>query len=121
MSQKVENMKRRRGPDIWVKLISWFEIISWVILFITLYVITKAKPQVENFFDKFLKVSLRKTWDLELAQYAFYLMIILLTLSICALVVNSKRHRRKSDRYSFTLILMSMVSFIGIVIYTLYF
>lgn len=113
-------VERRKGTDIWVKLISWFSAISWVMMFIVLYIVTKAGPQIENYFHKLFNASLRKTWDYELAQYALYLMILLLMLCLFGILINAQRHKRKSDKYSLSLIIMSILSVVGIFVYLIY-
>jgi formate hydrogenlyase subunit 3/multisubunit Na+/H+ antiporter MnhD subunit len=115
---KTSHSERRKGPDIWVRAISWSSVAGWSLLFLIICILSKAKPEAETFFDKMLKVHLRKTWDIDLAQYAFYLMIFLLFLSVSTFIVNIKRHRRKTDRYSISIILMIVFSIIGIIAYT---
>jgi formate hydrogenlyase subunit 3/multisubunit Na+/H+ antiporter MnhD subunit len=110
-------IERRKGPDIWMKIVSWASIAGWIVLFAIIYILSKAKPQTENFFDKMLNVRLRKTWDIDLAQYAFYLMIFLLIFSFSTFIINIKRHKRKTDRYSPSIILMFIFSVMGIISY----
>ena len=113
--------KRRQGPDIWARIISWIGFSSWFILFTILYIMTKAGPEVEGFFDRLLNVHLRKTWDLELASYAFYLMIFLFVFSVFGFFANIKRHRRKEDKFSISILIMIILSILGIIYYLINF
>jgi len=112
---------RRRGPDILVKWVRWTGLFAWIIVIIIYVLITSAKPDVENFVDKFLNVQLRKTWDITLMHYAFGLMVALFILCLCTLFINAKRQRRKEDKYSFSIILLGVSSVIGIVYYLIKF
>lgn len=118
MNPAVKNdaQERRRGPDIWIKFLRVAAIFVWMALLIILSLIDKAKPQVENFFSHLFNVTLRQSWDTDLLTYACYVSIIMLVFSIFALLVNMKRHRRKSDRYSKSIIIMIIFS-----IYVIYF
>lgn len=113
--------KRRVGPDIWMRVISWIGFFSWFVLFSILYILTKARPQIEGYIDKLLSVHLRKSWDLDLARYAFYLMIFLLLSSIFGFFVNKRRHKRKEDRYNISIIIMFFLSLFGIFYYLISF
>ncbi|KXG77468.1 hypothetical protein [Thermotalea metallivorans] len=112
-----EYYDRRKGPDIWVKLVRWLGFIAWGIMFFIITITDRAKPQAETFFERLFKVQIRQTWDFGLIRYAFYLMITLCILCVIGLIINSRRHRRKTDRYNFSLILMMGLGIIGIIMY----
>lgn len=112
-----EYYDRRKGPDIWVKLVRWLGFTAWGIMFFIITITDRAKPQSETFFERLFKVQVRQTWDFGLIRYAFYLMITLCILCVIGLIINSRRHRRKTDRYNFSLILMMGLGIIGIIMY----
>jgi len=112
---------RRKGPDILLKLITWISFIGWVLIVGVLAIISKAGPQTATFFDRLLETRIRGTWDYELMQYAFYLLIVMLVLGLTGLAMNSRRHRRKTDRYRLSLIIMTIFSLAGIILYLLTF
>ena len=109
--------ERRQGPDIWTRSLSWLGTIGWLMLFVALLLAAKAKPQVETFFDRWYNLRLRTTWDTELAQIVFYLMILGVLLSVAGLFINSRRYRRRDDEVRVSLILMAVVSLGGIFFY----
>lgn len=111
--------ERRKGPDILVKLITWISLINWLIVTAIIAIIAMASPKTETFFDRLMEVRVNKSLNEELAQYAFYLMVVLLLLSIVGLIINSRRHRRKTDRYRVSLVLTGIFSVLGIIIYML--
>jgi hypothetical protein len=112
-----EYYDRRKGPDLWVKLVNWLGILAWGIMFFIIAITDRAKPPMETFFDRFFKVQVRQTWDFGLLQYALYLMITLCVLCVIGLVINSRRHRRKNDRYSISLFLMMGLGIFSIIMY----
>ncbi|WP_017756716.1 hypothetical protein [Calidifontibacillus oryziterrae] len=109
---------RRRGPDFWSKALVVAPIIAWILLFLILSVIHTAQPEAYTFFDRILNLSQRRTyWDSHVLKSAFYTSIILLVLSIFFLIVNKYRHKRKTDRYSYSLIITMIFSFAMILFY----
>ncbi len=108
---------RRKKPDMWVKSLRWLAVVGWLIMLVALFIISEAKPQTQNFFDKITTSQSTTTWNIELAGYIFYLMLIGLVMGAAGIVINVKRHRRKTDEYRISLILITLMSFIGILLY----
>ena len=108
---------RRKGPDLLIKTLRWLGIFGWFVMIAALYIIDMAKPEEENMFTRKLDVSVRKTWDPELIQYLFYLLIFGLCISVIGIVINSRRHHRKDDRFRYILITLGVISFFGIIKY----
>ena len=108
-------LERRKGPDLWVKLLGWLAIVGWFLMFAVLFIIDRAKPEHENMFTKSANIKVRTTWNQELINYIFYLMIFGLCMSIIGLVINSRRHHRAKDRFRYTLIILGIISFFGII------
>lgn len=122
MSNEFKRSKKDRvGPDFWVKWIKFSSVFCWVIFFIILCIIDRSKPPYLCFIDRMRNTYFVKPWDLDLVQYAFYLLIFLLFFCIFSLIVNSKRHKRKSDSYSISLVVLCVFSLIGIIVYTVSF
>lgn len=80
---------RRRGPDILVKWVKWASLISWLIVSIVLFIIDRARPPVETFFERVLNIKLRTTWDEDLLKYSFYLLIALFIFCAISLIFNA--------------------------------
>ncbi len=108
---------RRKGPDLWSKTLRWLGIFGWFVMFVAIFIIDRAKPEEENMFTKAAKVSVRKTWNPELIHYLLYLMIFGLCISVIGMVINSRRHHRKDDRFSYILIILGVISSFGIIKY----
>ncbi len=108
---------RRMGADLWTKTLRWLGVFGWFVMFVALFIIDRAKPEEENMFTKAANVSVRKTWNQELIQYLFYLMIFGLCISVIGIVINSRRHHRKDDRFKYILIILGIISSFGIIKY----
>ncbi|MEJ2200915.1 MAG: hypothetical protein P8X63_07865 [Desulfuromonadaceae bacterium] len=109
--------ERRQGPDFWVRFIRWMAVTVWALMLIALFLVGWAKPQIATFFDRYYHLTLRSSWDMELAKYIFYCMIGGLSLSISGLVANHRRHRRRGDEYLVSLFLGALLCCCGIVLY----
>jgi hypothetical protein len=108
---------RRKGPDLLNKILRWLGIFGWFVMIVALYIIDMAKPEEENMFTKTADISVRKTWDLKLIHYLFCLMIFGLCISTIGIVINSRRHHRKDDRFKYILITLGAISTFGIIKY----
>ena len=109
--------ERRRGPDVVVKAVWWIVGISWA-LFITAITFTDlAKPKNETFFDRFFDVSVRGYWDEDLLRYSFYIVLMNLVVCIIGFVLNILRQRRKTDKISKSIIILSVITLSGILWY----
>ena len=45
-------IERRKGPDLWGKVLGWLGVFGWFLMFVALFIIDRAKPQTENIFTK---------------------------------------------------------------------
>lgn len=93
-------------------------------MFIALVVLAKAKPESSLIDEHFLaqfgyEVTLRRAWDMDLARYIFYLMVMGLCLSVIGLPLHLRRARREDDGYGLYLVLLGIISLAGIIIYQL--
>ena len=109
-------VERRKGPDLLVRSLSWASVIALLALLAAAWVTAKAKPQMENFFEKFYRVNLyhRPGWDLELMRYMVVLFSLSGLVSIGGLIVNSRRKRRRGDFIRLTLVFCLLLSLAGL-------
>ncbi len=109
--------ERREGPDFWIRLLTWSGLLGGISLVGALFITAVAKPEIETFFDRFYDLRLRRSWDLELMEYIFYLLLFCLFSCIGGLVINHLRKRRKADQTRASLIFMICISIFGLVQY----
>jgi hypothetical protein len=72
-----------------------------------------AKPQLETFFDRYYNLTLRTTWNMELANYIGVLLVGSFIISVIGLIINSKRLKRKDDYIRATLVLSLVISLVA--------
>ncbi len=112
---------RRRGPDLWIRSLRYLALAGWGALLCAFFVLVKARPQMETFFDRVYDIQLQQQWNMELARYILWLMILGLTLSLSGLVINGFRLRRRSDEWRFSLIFLGIICLSGILLYRINF
>lgn len=110
-------VERRKGPDILVKFVRASAVTAWIVFAASLVFVDMAMPQTESFWSKWFKTNVRTYWDTDWLKYFFYSSVFLSLLCFASLIVNSRRRRRRGDRYSFSLIFVGIMSVIGIAIY----
>ncbi len=108
---------RRRGNEDLLRAIRWLAGLGWLALFGTLFFLDRARPRMETLFDRYYPIALHPTWDLELARFIFYLMVLGLALSLTGLVLNLVRYRRRNDEIRLSLVLIALISLAGIIKY----
>lgn len=90
---------------------------GWLILLAALFVLAEARPPRETFFERWFDLRQRSTWDLKLAPYMFYLLLLSLGTSLAGLAINSRRRRRRGDEWRVSLILVAGLSLLGLALY----
>jgi hypothetical protein len=110
---------KRRGPDFWVRSLTWLGLIGWFIVVLGLAVIDKAKPKTGTFLDKHHSIEIKEQlfWNHDLTTIFFCLMILGIVISGGGLIVNSTRMKRKGDEYRLSLILVGILSLAGMFFY----
>lgn len=112
-----EFSRRQRRKDPLILVLRWLSVTGWLILLTALFVLGEARPPVETFFERWYNIQLRASWNLELARYIFYLMLLGLGTSLTGLAINSRRLRRKGDEWRVSLILVAAISLLGLIRY----
>lgn len=113
--------ERRRGPDPLLRSLRWLGGLGWLSMMAALFFLDRAKPEIETFFDRWYNLSLRTSWNMELARFILYCMIAGLLLSLAGLIINFKRHRRRGDEVRISLVLLGTLSLFGIICYFMVF
>jgi hypothetical protein len=118
--------RRRDAPDSILKLSGSIEILSkalivsiitflWI-LFSSIFIIS----QVAKFFADQSDFQLPVNFDKIFMGYSIYMLIAIFILCIIALLLESMRHHRKTDKYSKSIIIFGLLSFIGIIFHMVY-
>ncbi len=96
---------RRRAMDFWTRLFIFLSFMAWGILVASLVVFHRAQPEFETFFDRFYRLNLRTTWDLQFLKYLAYTVILGLAVSVFSFALSLSRARRRTDHKNHLLIL----------------
>ncbi len=122
LSRFGKSAERRVSADIWIYIIRTLSITGWLGLVAAMAVYDHARPEFSLIDERILgqlgvEVKLRRSWDFDLAQYIFYLMVMGLALGISGFVMSIRRHRRHDDSYRLYLILLILISATGTALY----
>jgi len=108
---------RRKGPDLWSRSLRYLALFGWLLLISALFILDRAKPKIETFFERVYDIQLRQQWDMDLARYIWWLMVLGLLISVVGLVINANRKRRQTDQWRLSLIFLGLISLSGILLY----
>ncbi|MCD4828428.1 MAG: hypothetical protein K8R90_03235 [Candidatus Cloacimonetes bacterium] len=111
--------ERRHGPDILVKTITWLSVLGWLLMIITLFVYGSARPDSIRLKFWPLVNEMNRIWNTELTTIVLYFLICNFSLGIIGLLLNTRRHKRKTDNYSLPLMLLTLMAASGILIVVL--
>ena len=115
--EPVKYKDERKGPDIWIRTISFLGVAGWLVLLAAMIIAEQARPEPQTVTTRFHNIAVRTSWDKELATYIFFLMIAGVCMSVTGLLINARRLRRKYDQLRINLILMLVISLSGIIAY----
>lgn len=116
-----EKKDRRRRDDVWIRFTGVLGGVGWLLIFGASYLIARAKPKFGTVFGWKLDMSARQYWLISTARLAFICLALAFCLGVAGLLINRKRRRRKKDFYRISLIMLSVVSFLGMSAYLYYF
>ena len=117
----IEN--RRRGPDNLVQYIRFSSFLTWVFLLLVIVLYDAAQPSQFNIYviderwgkttETFIRTSYMNA-SAALCVFTFCFALI-------NLILDSRRARRRNDRYSFALITALVFSFVGLIWFAVYY
>jgi len=112
------NRNKRHGPDIAIKVKKVFILLAWIFMFAFFMALSIAKPRVPTMFDRLYDGdTLPGLWSSEFLTIAIYFMIPVATASAVGLILNARRHNRKYDKYSKSLIIFFILSLSSIILF----
>ena len=111
-------IERRKGPDILIKWIKFFNAFVWLLVLASFTILALALPEYETMFHRAFNSNYRKDPNIFLLQITLILLIGLLLSSVCTIIVSKKRSRRKSDKIPISLYISAAFSFL-FTIYTI--
>lgn len=105
---------RRRGPDVWARSLRYLALVGWGVLVACFFVFGRAKPQAETFIDRYYDIHVRQYWDMAWVRPLLWLLVAGLAMGLLGLAVNHYRHRRRTDEWRVSLVLLAGFCLVGI-------
>jgi hypothetical protein len=115
ISYQGDSDRRENQRDVVSRTLNMLNFVSIGMIVLLGLLIGLAQPASYAVIDK--RSGLSATWDPILCQSLFFVMIAGVFVGIAGLVLNAKRLKRKHDFLRVSLILLSLASLSGIVVY----
>lgn len=96
-------------------------LLLWIITFTMVSLVDKARPPFETFLNRLKDLPLRKTWNLSLMEYVYYLLILSIILSICSIILNIIAYRKEKIKFKLTPFFLGACSIYALVMYLMHF
>ena len=106
-----KDRRKRKGDDddVWGRTLRWLGVASWILMFTFLAITEKMSTGAEQ-----IEAAASST---ILSTIIFLLMILGLGVSISGFMLMQKRNRRNSDEFTYSVMVLGLVSFCGIIYY----
>ena len=117
------NENRRTGPDDTTKYVRFSSFLAWLFLILTGILADAATPSQFNIYvldEKWGKNSttiFRESYMTASLVFCIFTFIFILT----SLVIDSRRQKRKSDHFSYALLIALIIDFFGLIAFTIYY
>lgn len=119
--KKEINLDLRSKPDFVTKSIAKFSVLCWCLTLGALIITCLAIPVVRTFLNITFSLDLTHEWSKTLYRIDFYCLAAIFLVSGLGLILNSIRHRRRTDHYDIPLIYFLIFSAVCIVGYLIFF
>lgn len=101
-----DRRKRKGSDDVWGRTLRWLGVVSWILMFTFLAMTEKMSTGTKQVADA--------ASSSILATVIFLLMILGLGISISGFMLMQKRNRRSSDEFTYSVLVLGLVSVCGI-------
>jgi len=112
-----DGIERRRGADLWTKLINGLNAICWLGFVVALAIFHYARPEMNNIILQYHGIQVREYWVASLRYWMLLSLYVSVGLSLATLIINRYRMKRRSDRKRYNIIVLIVViaGFLGII------
>ncbi|MDR1620228.1 MAG: hypothetical protein LBS18_06170 [Clostridiales bacterium] len=114
-------VERRRSKDWVTKAVPIFSVIGWLASLVMLVFLDRAKPPSSDFFSRYFGAQLRTEWNVSLLRTALITLITVFCFCVFGFLFNAARHRRKTDKYNKSILILGIISLAGIIAFVLVF
>lgn len=119
--RKEDFVERRKKPDWVVKAVTICSIIGWALAVLAMLFMDFASPKKENFFSRLFQAPVDSGWNSGLLIFILVILTMVFFLCLIGLIFNMSRHKRKSDKFSKSLIFLGVASLVALIAYFMYF
>ncbi len=107
---------RRHEPDTMVKLITTFNVLSWLVIGVVLVLYAMVNPiRASDYFNR----SSAPGGGVAMLS-AKLLLFLNIVVSLWGMAVNAMRNKRRSDKFRISLILSALISIAAFVLMMIY-
>jgi len=110
-----EYEEKRNGPDTILDIIHGIKYASMGLLFLIIVFFIKAMPETSYGIGRFFRHAYRVQWDSSVLNLTFTIATIQFASTSIGLYLNSKRMKRKTDKYNITMIFNFIISIFVII------
>jgi len=107
---------RRRGPDRVINTVNYLVLITWLVFFVAFLMVTFAKTPTDALVFRSVGTRTGVHAGSMIKWISIIFMLAQLVLSVVGLVMQSSRMKRKSDKYSKSLIAFVMIAILGLIL-----
>ncbi len=108
----------RHGPDRILRAVSWVILASWVLCLAVFLLIAFIRAPYAGFQYEDLRIRFMEGEGLSMMDVVLILMTAQMIMGITGLAIQARRMRRTTDHYSVALLLFTLASFAGLVLYS---
>lgn len=114
-------VERRKRRDWVTRAISIISIAGWVLAISALLFLQTASPQGADMFTINSRTVLKSSWNTNLLRIILVMLIVVFVACAFGFCFNLLRHKRKTDRYKKSIIILGLISIAGIALFLLVF
>ncbi|MDR3254125.1 MAG: hypothetical protein LBT31_00975 [Synergistaceae bacterium] len=115
------SVERRLKKDWMTKSITVFTGIGWGLTIAMVIIFSNASPEKENFFTRIFNIEISGYWNERMLYFTLNALVAAFFCCLLGIVFNMMRHRRKTDHMKKPLVILSLLSFVGIIAFLAYF
>lgn len=105
---------RRRKKDWVTQAVPVVSVIGWLTAIVFLILLERARPQQSNFFSRYFDVVLVTAWNASLVRTSLMVLVGVLLVCVVGFFFNMLRQKRKTDKYSKSIIILGLISLVAI-------
>ncbi|MFC3120738.1 hypothetical protein [Agaribacter flavus] len=112
--QSIDRRKKQRGQDKLYRFVVGLNIAAWSMLVCALLVFHYARPDFISGVQNYWGIEGREFWSETHLEYLLLLLQACLLMSLVALVLRSRRSRRKTDDFGYNLLVLLIITIVSL-------